>query len=364
MINLLDLNKQELEEFFVNLGEKKFRAQQVREWLYRGARNFSEMKNLPADLRNKLENMNEAGEISIGGLKVLNMKRSSDGSTAKFLFELHDGNTIETVLMKYKYGNSVCVSSQAGCRMGCRFCASTMLGLQRNLTSGEIIAQVLACLRYIKDEKDYSLSSNEERIGHIVVMGTGEPFDNYDNVKKFTELINAKDGLDLSLRNITVSTCGIVPMIKKFTKDMPQVNLAISLHASNNISRSALMPVNDAYPIEELMPVVAAHARETGRRVTFEYALTAGVNDSEKYAADLAELLRKYFNKQAGNGGLCHVNLIPLNKVEEIGMAGSDRKHVISFQQKLDEMGIPATIRREMGADIDAACGQLRLGKK
>ncbi|MBQ9972587.1 MAG: 23S rRNA (adenine(2503)-C(2))-methyltransferase RlmN [Firmicutes bacterium] len=364
MINLLDLNKKELEDFFVNIGEKKFRAQQTREWIYRGARDFSEMKNLPGELRNRLEKMQEAGEITLGGLKILDMRSASDGSTAKFLFELHDGNTIETVLMRYKYGNSVCVSSQAGCRMGCRFCASTLLGLQRNLTAGEIVAQVLACLRYVKDENDYPLSSNDERIGHIVIMGTGEPLDNYENVKKFTELLNAKDGLDLSLRNITLSTCGLVPVIKKFTEEMPQVNLAISLHASNNTSRSALMPVNDAYPIDELMPAVSAHARKTGRRVTFEYALTAGVNDSEKQAEDLANLLRHYFNHQAGNGGLCHVNLIPLNKVEEIGMEGSGRKQVLAFQKKLEDMGIPATIRREMGADIDAACGQLRLGKK
>lgn len=364
MINLLDLNKKETEAFFEGIGEKKFRAQQTREWLYRGARSFSEMKNLPKELIEKLSSLEETGEISIGGLNTLDMRSSSDGSTVKFLFELNDGNTIETVLMKYKYGNSVCVSSQAGCRMGCRFCASTMLGLKRNLTSGEIISQVLACLRYVKDEKGLPLSSSDERIGHIVIMGTGEPFDNYDNVKRFAELLGDKDGLGLSLRNITVSTCGLVPVIRKFTEELPQVNLAISLHASNNRDRSALMPVNDSYPIEELMPAVSDHARRTGRRVTFEYALTAGVNDSEKHATALAELLRRYFNSKNGNGGLCHVNLIPLNKVEEIGMEGSDREQAGRFMRKLEQLGIPATIRREMGADINAACGQLRLGKK
>lgn len=364
MINLLNLSKTELEEFFAGIGEKKFRAKQFRTWLYRGAREFSEMTDLPKDLRTRLESMQAAGDISIGGLEVLDIRSSADKSTEKFLFGLEDGKTIETVLMRYKYGNSVCVSSQAGCRMGCSFCASTIGGLERDLEPAEIAAQVIAVTRHIKDEKGLPLASNDERIGHIVIMGTGEPFDNYDNVTEFIRIVNMKDGLDIGLRNITLSTCGIVPKIEEFTKEMPQVNLAISLHAPDNETRSRIMPVNRKYPIEELLPACMKHAKITGRRVTFEYALTAGVNDSTGQAQILGNLLKKYFNAKSDTAGLCHVNLIPLNAVKETGLSATNKVQAESFKDKLESMGIPATIRREMGADINAACGQLRLGNK
>lgn len=363
MLNLLDADKKLIEDFFEGIGEKKFRAAQTAAWLYRGAANFSEMTDLSKSLRLKLEEAEAAGQITTGRLEKLDSRRSSDRSTEKFLFGLADGNAIETVLMKYKYGNSVCVSSQAGCRMGCAFCASTIGGLKRNLTAGEIMAQVTSVLRHIKDEQSIPLASDMERIGHIVIMGTGEPFDNFDNVKRFIEIANSPKGLGISMRNITVSTCGIVPMIRRFAEELPQANLAISLHAPDNRTRDNMMPINKKYPIEELLPACSEYVRLTGRRITFEYALAAGVNDARGNAEELSGLLRHYFCARNETRGLCHVNLIPLNKVKETGMEGSDRKRAEDFRDFLIESGIPATIRREMGADINAACGQLRLSK-
>ncbi len=363
MIDFLDADKGQAEAFFLSLGEKRFRADQVRLWLLRGASDFSEMTDLPKALREYLREAAEKGEVSSGTLRVLELQSSKDRSTEKFLLELSDGNAIETVLMRYKYGNSVCVSSQAGCRMGCAFCASTIGGLQRNLTAGEMTAQVTAALRRAKEASGLPISSPRERIGHIVIMGTGEPFDNYENVKRFIRTVSDPAGLDIGLRNITVSTCGIVPMIERFTEELPQVNLAISLHAPNNAVRDSLMPVNRRYPIEQLMAACEAHARKTGRRVTFEYALAADTNDAGRQAEELTMLLRRHFCEKLGTAGLCHVNLIPLNKVEETGMEGSDRATAEHFRDDLLARGIPATIRREMGADIDAACGQLRLNK-
>ncbi len=363
MLNLLDADKKEIECFFEAIGEKKFRAAQVQSWLYRGAMNFEEMTDLSKTLRRRLDEEVRKGTISLGGITRLAALSSSDKSTEKFLFGLSDGNAIETVLMRYKYGNSVCVSSQAGCRMGCVFCASTIGGLKRNLTPGEITAQVTAVLRHIKDEKGYSLSSKEERIGHIVIMGTGEPLDNFDNVKRFIEIVSDPHGLAVGLRNITVSTCGIVPMIGRFAEELPQVNLAISLHAPNNAVRSTLMPINRKYPIEVLMPACEDYVKKTGRRITFEYALAADRNDTEQQAEGLIRLLKRYFREKNGTAGLCHVNLIPLNKVEETGLEGSDRRKAETFCGLLTAAGVPATIRREMGADIHAACGQLRLSE-
>lgn len=363
MINLLDADKKEIEDYFEKIGEKRFRAAQLILWLYRGAASFSEMTDLSKELRAKLEEEETAGHITLGKLKMLDSLSSADKSTEKFLFGLADGNAIETVLMRYKYGNSVCISSQAGCRMGCAFCASTIGGLKRNLTAGEMIAQVISVLRHIKDDSGIPPASDKERIGHIVIMGTGEPFDNFDNMKKFIEIANSPQGLGISLRNITVSTCGIVPMIKRFAEELPQVNLAISLHAPNNETRSSMMPINRKYPIEELLPACEEYVKITGRRITFEYALAAGVNDTRENAEELAGLLRRYFRERNNTAGLCHVNLIPLNKVKETGMEGSDRKRAEDFRDYLISAGIPATIRREMGADINAACGQLRLNK-
>lgn len=336
MTNLLDFELNEMEEFFVAMGQPKFRAKQIFEWIYKGAESFDEMTNIPADLRERLRN-----ETEIGLPEIMRMQQSELDGTRKYLFGLRDGNAIESVFMKYKFGNSICVSSQVGCRMGCKFCASTLGGLIRNLTPGEIAGQILAA------EKDTG-----ERISHVVIMGTGEPFDNYENVAAFIRIINDKNGLNIGMRNITVSTCGIVPMISRFGEDFPQVNLAISLHATSNEARSSMMPVNKAYPMETLIDACKEYGKATSRRVTFEYTLVKNVNDGAKDAETLATLLK---------GMLCHVNLIPLNVVKETGFETSTRASALEFRKILEAKGIPATIRRELGDDIDAACGQLRL---
>ena len=347
MICLNNLEYKELEAFVTNvLGEPKFRAKQIFGWIYGGiakdgsfrlgVSSFDEMTNLSKTSREKLSDSAE-----LMSLAVLREQVSKFDGTRKFLFGLPDGNAIESVFMKYKFGNSICVSSQAGCRMGCRFCASTIGGLKRNLTAGEIAGQILAAER-----------QTGERISHVVVMGTGEPFDNYENLSAFIRIINDPNGLNIGMRNITVSTCGLVPKIGEFACDFPQVNLAISLHAVNNEMRNEMMPVNKSYPMEVLLDACRSYTDKTSRRVTFEYTLVKGVNDSPEYARKLAARL---------SGMLCHVNLIPLNKVEETGYDTTERGAVLAFQKVLTECGIPATIRRELGDDIDAACGQLRL---
>ena len=335
MINLADLQIFELEELMKELNEPKFRAKQIFGWLAKGIGSLDEMKNVPSSLREKL---NEVAEISLP--EVLTVQQSKLDGTRKFLFELSDGNAIESVFMQYKFGNSICVSSQAGCRMSCRFCASTLGGLQRNLTPGEIVGQILSAEKY-----------TGLKINHIVVMGTGEPFDNYENLSAFIKIVNDKNGLNIGMRNITVSTCGIVPMIARFGEDFPQVNLAISLHSADNESRDSLMPINRRYPIEELLKACKEYTQKTSRRITFEYTLVKGVNDSPETAEKLASLLK---------GMLCHVNLIPLNKVVENSFETGSRNSVIKFREVLEHRGIPATVRRELGDDIDAACGQLR----
>lgn len=335
--NLKNMTIQELETFFEIIGEKKFRAKQVFQWLYRGAYSFSDMTDLSKTLREKLEE-----EATIEQLQIAKVQISKKDGTRKYLFRLQDGNTIESVFMKYKFGNSICISSQAGCRMGCNFCASTIGGLQRNLTSAEMVDQIVAI------EKD-----TEEKISNVVVMGTGEPFDNYENLCHFIRLINTKEGLNLGMRNITVSTCGLIPRIKEFARDFPQVNLAISLHAPNDKIRSSMMPINDRYSMSELLETCRGHIDKTGRRMTFEYALVKGINDSPKHAEELANRLR---------GMICHVNLIPLNRVEESRYKGIDREDAEKFKTMLEKRGVQATVRREMGTDINAACGQLRLG--
>ena len=321
-------------------GQPKFRSGQIFDWLYKKrVTTIEEMTNLSKDLRAKL-----AEQFRFTTLKPLVHQISQDG-TQKFLFELQDGNAIETVLMKHDYGNSVCVTTQVGCRIGCTFCASTLGGLQRNLESGEIVAQVLA----VQQELDRT----NERVSQIVVMGIGEPFDNYDALIKFLRIVNDKKGLHIGARHITVSTSGIVPKIYTFAKEGMQVNFAISLHAPNDVLRTQMMPINRAYPLKELMTAVADYIQTTNRRVTFEYGLTH-VNDSEAHALELANLIR---------GLKCHVNLIQINHVQERFYQRTTQSQIQKFANILKKQGINVTIRREQGHDIDAACGQLRAKK-
>ena len=336
MVNLKDLQLEEMEKLAVEMGEARFRGKQLFEWIYRNVTSFEEMGNLPQSFRQKLKDISH-----LGLLEVRKVQTSHIDGTKKFLFGLKDGNAIESVFMKYQYGNSVCISSQVGCRMKCAFCASGLYGLKRNLTAGEMIDQILAAERV-----------TGEMVNHVVVMGTGEPFDNYENLAAFLRIIHAKRGKNLSFRNITVSTCGIIPGIRRFAEEFPQVNLAISLHSGDNSQRSRMMPINQAYPLKELIQACRAYCDRTSRRITFEYTLVRGLNDGLKEAKELAELLR---------GTLCHVNLIPLNQVEETGLTPTTRKDAEAFRDYLETHGIPTTIRRELGDDISGACGQLRL---
>ena len=333
--NILDMDPGELEELVISLGEKKFRAKQIFGWLARGVRTFDEMTNVPSGLRSRL------GESCYIGLPeaALEQRSAADG-TRKVLYEFADGVRVESVFMKYSYGNSICISSQAGCRMGCSFCASTMDGKDRDLTAGEMLGEVLQ-MRNLTGEN----------INHVVIMGMGEPFDNYEQVSGFLRLINSPLGMNMSLRNITVSTCGIIPAILRFADDFPQVNLAVSLHAPNDEIRRSMMPVAAAYPYDELLRACRQYTDKTHRRITFEYALIRGVNDSNEDAAELAGRLR---------GWLTHVNLIPLNEVRGRDYRTASASNIQSFKHILEEKGIAVTIRRTLGSDIDAACGQLR----
>lgn len=334
--NILDLSLKEIERYLEGIGEKKFRAKQVFSWIYKGVGSFEEMTDISKDLRKKLE---EYAEIK--KLTIIKIQTSGTDGTRKYLFGLEDGNSIESVFMKYKFGNTVCISSQAGCRMGCSFCASAINGLQRNLTAGEMADQILAI------EKDTG-----ERVGNIVVMGTGEPLDNYENLSKFINNINDEAGLNIGMRSITVSTCGLIPRMADIASDFPQINVAVSLHASNDAIRNKLMPISRRFPMDELLKECIQHIQKTGRRITFEYALVKGVNDNDRQAEELAVRLR---------GINCHINLIPLNNVDETGFKGTDRSDAERFRSILEKRGIQVTIRRELGSDIDAACGQLRL---
>ncbi len=336
-MNILDYGLAELENIITAAGFPKFRAKQIFMWAAKGVSDISEMKNVPDEVFEKTG-------LHIMLPAILKMQESELDGTRKYLYAFEDGKTIESVFMRYKFGNSICVSSQAGCRMGCKFCASGLSGLERNLTAGEIYGQILAA------ERDTG-----EKISHIVVMGTGEPFDNYENLSKFIGIVNDKNGLNIGMRNITVSTCGIVPMIERFAEDFTQVNLAISLHGSTDEERSELMPINKVYPIAKLLEACRKYIEKTSRRITFEYTLVKGKNDDEKHAESLAKLLR---------GMLCHVNLIPLNTVDETGFFASSGKTASEFRSILEKRGIPATVRRELGDDIDAACGQLRLNSE
>lgn len=332
--NILSNTPEELVELVTSIGEKPFRAKQIFSWLSKGVESFDEMKNIPSRLLKQLEE-----KYYIGLPEVVIEKKSTDG-TIKCLYEFQDGARVEAVFMKYKYGNSLCISSQAGCRMGCKFCASTINGLERNLTSGEMLGEVLRMVRLTGED-----------IRHIVIMGMGEPFDNYSEISRFLQLIHDPSGYGISYRNITVSTCGLIPYIDRFANDFPQVNLACSLHAPNDEIRTKLMPIASSYKYEELMNACKSYTEKTGRRITFEYSLISGVNDSVEDAEELAKHLR---------GWLAHVNLIPLNKVKERDFVASEDNSVIRFKKILDNRGIPVTVRRTLGADIDAACGQLR----
>lgn len=334
--SIKDMSLDELKDYLSSLDEKPFRAKQVYEWICKGATDFSEMTNLSKDLRDKLDE-----NAYLMTLATVDVIVSQKDDTHKFVFETADNEVIEAVFMKYRYGNSICISSQAGCRMGCSFCASGMDGLSRNLTSGEMMDQLLLAQNITGEE-----------IRHIVIMGTGEPFDNYDEVKKAVEIFSDQAGMGLSRRHITVSTCGLIPMIDRFAEDLPQVNLAISLHAPNDQIRNKIMPVNAKYPIAEIINASKDYVSKTNRRITFEYALIRGLNDKVEHAKELAELLR---------GLNCHVNLIPLNYVDESNLKPASRQSVEEFLSILEEKNIQVTVRREMGGDIDGACGQLRL---
>lgn len=335
MINILDLNLQELKHWMNTNKESEFRAKQIFDWVYKNVWNFNNMNNIPTTLRNKLD---DAFYIEIP--EVIETFKSDSDETQKFLLGYKDGNVIETVVMKYKHGNSICVSTQIGCKMGCKFCASTIGGVVRNLSSGEILAQILSAQKAIG-----------ERISNVVLMGSGEPLDNYDNVLKFIYLVNADYGFNIGQRHITLSTCGIVPKIFELAKEDLQITLAISLHAPNDSLRKSMMPIAYKYSIEELMNACRNYIEKTNRRVTFEYSLVKGVNDGPEQAEQLISLLR---------GMLCHVNLIPINEIRENSYEKSTSDNVKAFYNKLTSLGIETTIRKEMGADINAACGQLR----
>ena len=339
-LQLLSMTQDELLAFVTDeLGESKFRAKQISEWLARGAE-IDEMTNLSAALRARLNEIAVANPI-----RIHRSFKSKIDDTEKFLYALTDGNLIEGVVMRYHYGDTLCVSTQVGCRMGCAFCASTIEGRVRDLTAGEILGQVVAANNHIRKEDP------ERRIHNIVLMGSGEPFDNYDNVVKFLHLVNDPKGLNISLRNISLSTCGLVPKMRAFADEGLPVTLSISLHAPNDGIRQKIMPVAHAYAIEDVLSACRNYVEKTGRRVVFEYALIKNVNCDVKCAEELARRLR---------GLQCHVNLIPLNAVKERNLEAPTKQDVQAFLKRLELKNISATVRREMGADIDGACGQLR----
>lgn len=317
------------------MGLPAFRAKQVYTWLHKGVRSYDEMTNLSKDLRQKL-----AQSHPFYTPKVVRKQESAKDGTIKYLWQLSDGNCVETVLMKYHYGNTVCISTEVGCRMGCAFCASTIGGLVRKLEPEEMLDEVL-----------FTQVDSGQPISHVVLMGIGEPLDNYDNVLRFLHLVNSPDGMNLSMRHISLSTCGLVPMIDRLAQEKLQISLAVSLHGPTNEIREKIMPVNRAYPLEELIPACRRYYAATSRRMHFEYAMIDGVNDSEEHARQLLSLLK---------GLPAHVNMIPLNHVDESPLKPSSRAAVLRFQKLLEEGGITATVRRTLGGDIDASCGQLR----
>ncbi|GAA3651824.1 23S rRNA (adenine(2503)-C(2))-methyltransferase RlmN [Asaccharospora irregularis] len=334
-VALKNFTEEQLKEFMKTIGEKSFRGSQVFTWIYKGAKSFDDMNNIPKSLREKLEKVSYIGNIDI----ELKLESKVDG-TKKYLFLLNDGNIIETVMMNYDSRVTVCVSNQVGCRMGCKFCASTIDGLLRNLEPWEILDQV------IKIQEDTG-----KRVSNIVLMGSGEPLDNFENTKQFLKIINEKNGLNIGYRHITLSTCGIVPKIYELADLEIPINLALSLHSPYDEGRKEIMPVANAYSIKDILDACRYYIKKTNRRVTFEYSLIKGVNDSENEAASLAKLLK---------GMLCHVNLIPINAVEEREYEKPDKSFIYKFRDSLEKNNIPATVRISMGSDISGACGQLR----
>ena len=337
-MNIYDYTIKQLEDYFISKGEKKFKAVQVFEWLYqKRVKSFEEMTNIKKEVISYLKK-----DFKINSLEILT--KQEDVDVIKYLFKLEDNNKIEAVLMKHDYGNSLCVSSQVGCNMGCKFCESGRLKKVRNLNTSEMVLQLL------KIEEDLNI-----RISHLVLMGIGEPFDNYENVIKFIDIINTPKGIALGSRHITVSTCGIIPKIKEFIKDGKQVNLAISLHASNDKLRNQLMPISKVYKLDDLMKTIKEYIKQTNRRVTFEYILLKGVNDKYENAVELARLLK---------GMNCYVNLIPYNETSHIEFKKSDQNTILKFYDTLKKNNIGVTIRREFGKKVSAACGQLRANYK
>lgn len=339
-IDLASMSVEELSLFLTSIGEPKFRAKQIFSWLTSGTE-ISDMTNLPKSLREKL------AQISLDTLPRVEKKLvSSIDGTVKYLYRLYDGECIESVLMRYKHGNTLCISSQVGCRMGCKFCASTIGGKVRDLLPSELLGQIIAA------EKD-----SGERVSNVVMMGIGEPLDNYDNVIKFLKLVNAEEGLNIGYRHISLSTCGVVSGIEALAKEAFPITLSISLHAANDEKRSEIMPINKKWNIDALLSACRAYYSKTGRRISFEYTLISGKNDSADDAAELGRLLKKAF---AGSGAPIHVNLIRVNEVKETGYKRGSRESIQAFSDKLSEYGIVATLRRRLGTDVDAACGQLR----
>ena len=334
-MNLKSMTQQEIGAVLKELGQPTFRAKQVYSWLHKGVRSYEEMSNLPKTLRDALSQ-----QYPICAPEVVRKQESQKDGTIKYLWRLSDGNCVETVLMRYHYGNTVCISTEVGCKMGCAFCASTLGGLVRKLEPFEMLDQVL-----------FTQVDSGQPISHIVLMGIGEPLDNFDNVMRFLELVNSADGMNISMRHISLSTCGLVPKIDELAKRKLQLTLSVSLHAPNDEIRNTIMPVNKAYPVEELLAACRRYYDATSRRISFEYAMIDGVNDSEENAKELIRRLK---------GLPAHFNLIPLNHVEESPLKPSSRNAVAKFQKTLENSGIPATVRRTLGGDIDASCGQLR----
>lgn len=344
MESLYNFSLENLTKEMVNLGQKSFRATQIYGWLYqKRVKDIDSMSDISLSFRNILKDKYDMKLPSIIRKQV-----SYDG-TVKLLLELEDKMSVETVLMRYDYGNAVCVSSQVGCNMGCKFCASGLIKKQRDLKASEMVSQVMKIQEYLDEE------GKGERVSHVVIMGSGEPFDNYDNVMNFIKIINEQKGLAIGARHITVSTSGLPDKIVKYSKEGIQVNLAISLHASNNETRNKIMPVNKAYPLEKLFEAIKEYESNSGRRVTIEYILLKGLNDSLKNASELASLLK---------GTFAYVNLIPYNEVSENEFRRSDKESVRAFFEELKRIGVNVTIRKEFGSDIDAACGQLRAKKE
>ncbi len=335
-IDLKQLNIDELTEFLISLGEPKFRAKQIFEWIHQKlVTNFSDMKNIPKSLIEKLET-----KAYLNNIKVYDKLVSKEDGTIKFLWELQDGNIIESVLMSYEYGNAVCISTQVGCKMACSFCASAIGGFIRNLSASEMLSEVYEMQKY-----------SDKRISNIVLMGSGEPLDNYENVKKFLSLVNSPSGLNIGLRHITLSTCGLIDKIYELADENLQITLAISLHAPNDEMRNKIMPVSFKNPMDKLLEACRYYTKKTSRRITFEYALIDGINDTKEIALMLSEKLKNM---------LCHVNLIPVNDVKERNFKKSSKQNIQEFAKTLEKSGISVTVRRKLGSDINASCGQLR----